>query len=191
MAARRMFAADGRRSEYLGSWTWRAERNAKSCAACSSQLHTSLRSNLYRNSQIAIDIARAPSYHLTCLHLAGTLSTQRSSATHRIRPAVSDDWLYCVACARSACASLAYRAGRHILQTCVTRLVTRYCSLHRLNLAPRSSNATRPRPKRPVSDSSAPATRCPTCPPSGTPITYETSPNRWASPHSPTMSSKN
>jgi hypothetical protein len=37
---------------------WRAERNAKVCAACSSQLHAPLRSNLYSSSQIAIDSPR-------------------------------------------------------------------------------------------------------------------------------------
>lgn len=33
----------------------RAERNAKTWAACSSQLHASLRSNLSNSSQVAID----------------------------------------------------------------------------------------------------------------------------------------
>jgi hypothetical protein len=45
----------------------------------------------------------------------------------------------CVACASPGCTSPEHRAGCHILQTCVTRLVTRYCSFHRLNYSPSAS----------------------------------------------------
>jgi hypothetical protein len=122
-------------------------------AACSSQLHASLRSSLSSSSQVAIDSASG--HHLTCPHLQSPTHSRQSPPVSRTgsdrRSPTFGYTYYCVACARSACASLAYRAGRHILQTCVTRLVTRYCSLP--SAEPRLAALQR--------DTTAPATETP------------------------------